>query len=95
MNEQGANSESTEAKPYFETEVLTERAAIVKKLNGVCNQLLQWGLAHNVADARRVPFFRAAIYASSVQLQALHDKEIDQLMMEIESIKKHVGMVKE
>jgi len=89
-----ANRESSSEKPYYECEILTERQALVKKLNGICNQLLKWGLSHNVADARRAKFFRAAVYATSVQLQALKDVEIDQLMREIEAIKEKLGMVK-
>lgn len=91
MNE-SVNNETTTEKPFHEVEVLTERTDIVRKLNGICNQLLKWGMTHNVADARRAKFFRAAIYATSVQLQALKDKEIDQIMREIEAIKKHIGM---
>jgi formiminotetrahydrofolate cyclodeaminase len=62
-------------------------------LNGICKQLLKRGLAHNVADVHRAHFLHAAIYATNVQLQAIKDKEIDQLEREIEAIKKHVGMV--
>ena len=83
------NEESVE-KPYFESEILSERQELVKKLNGICNQLLKWGLSHNVGDVRRAKFFRAAIYATSVQLQALKDKEIDQLAKEIEEIKEEM-----
>jgi len=79
-------------KPYFETEIVTEREAIVDKLNGICNQLLKWGLSHNVADVKRAKFFRAAIYATSVQLQALKDKEIDQLNRDVEKIKEKLGI---
>lgn len=88
-----AKGETTEEKPYYEIEVLTEREALVRKLNGITNQLLKWGMAHNVADRRRAYFFRAAIYSTSVQLQALKDKEIDQLAEEIKEIKEHLGMV--
>jgi len=89
-----ANEERNEEKAYYEVEVLTERQQLVKKLNGICNQLLKWGLSHNVADMRRARFFRATIYATSVQLQALKDKEIDQLMKEIQAIKDHIGLNK-
>ena len=71
--ENTGNSEKSEQRPYYEIEVLTEREHIVKKLNGICNQLLKWGLSHNVADVRRARFMRAAIYATSIQLQALKD----------------------
>ena len=86
------NGEKGEETAYYELEVLSEREQIVKKLNGICNQLLKWGLAHNVGDPRRARFFRGAVYATSVQLQALKDKEIDMLMREIEAIKEHIGI---
>ena len=88
----GVNGEGAEKQPYYEAEVVTDREKLVDKLNGICNQLLQWGLAHNPGDVKRVVFFRAAIYATSVQLQALKDKEIDTLMLEIEKIKQKLGM---
>jgi len=88
----GVNGEGAEKQPYYEAEVVTDREKLVDKLNGICNQLLQWGLAHNPGDVKRVAFFRAAIYATSVQLQALKDKEIDTLMLEIEKIKQKLGM---
>ncbi len=75
---------------FSESEVLTERSELVRKLNGICNQLLKWGLSHNVGDVRRAQFFRAAIYGTSVQLQALKDKEIDALAKEIEAIKERL-----
>ena len=79
-------------KPYFESEITTERETIVKKLNGICNQLLQWGLSHHPGDLRRAKFFRAAVYATSVQLQALKDVEIDELKRDIEAIKEKLEM---
>jgi len=84
--------ERSQEKPYYEAEVLSERQELIKKLNGICNQLLRWGLSHNVGDVRRVPFFRAAVYATSIQLQALRDKELDQLAKDITEIKEHLGM---
>ncbi len=76
---------------FSESEVLTERSELVRKLNGICNQLLKWGLSHNVGDVRRAHFFRAAIYTCSVQLQALKDREIDELRREIELIKERLN----
>jgi hypothetical protein len=40
----------------------------------------------------RVQLFRACIYACSVILQALRDTEIEQIMKEIEEIKKQIGL---
>jgi len=92
--EHDAIGEGAESKPYYETEIVSDREKLVRKLNGMCNQLLKWGLAHNPGDVKRVHFFRAAIYASSIQLQALRDKEIDDLRVEIEKIKEKLEMVK-
>lgn len=90
--ENEVNAETATEKPFYEVEVTTERGQIVRKLNGICNQLLKWGYSHHPANLGRCNFFRAAIYATSVQLQALKDKEIDELTQEIEEIKKHIGM---
>lgn len=90
--ENNVNEESSKETPYYEVEVTTERGQIVKKLNGMCNQLLKWGYSHHPANLGRCQFFRAAIYATSIQLQALKDREIDELAREIEKIKDHLGM---
>mgnify|MGYP000212137765 CR=1 FL=1 len=74
-------------------EILNERAKIVEKLREICDQLMSWGKAHNVGNPKRAVFYRAAVYALSVELQALRDKEIEDLKRELENIKKFVGMV--
>jgi len=40
----------------------------------------------------RVRLLRASIYGCSVMLQAMKDRELDELMKEIEAIKEHIGM---
>lgn len=88
--EKDTNDERKKETPYYEVQVTTERTKIVKKLNGVCNQLLKWGRSHHPANLGRCNFFRAAIYATSVQLQALKDKEIDDLTRRIEKLEKEM-----
>jgi len=90
--ENEVNAETATDKPFYEVEVTTERGEIVKKLNGICNQLLKWGYSHHPANLGRCSFFRAAVYATSVQLQALKDREIDELAKEIEAIKARLEM---
>jgi len=86
----GVEAETESEKSYFEVEVTTERGALIRKLNGICNQLLKWGLSHNPASVNRVAFFRAAIYATSTQLSALKDNELDELKLEVERIKERL-----
>lgn len=91
LNKDG-NGETGGESDWRQMEKVTEREHIVKKLNGICNQLLKWGLTQKIADVRRVSFLRAAVYATSIQLQALKDTELDKLMKEIEAIKDHIGL---
>lgn len=53
--------------------------------------------AHNDNPGKsslRIQWIRASIYGCSVYLQGLRDRELDDLMLEIEKIKAHIGMVK-
>lgn len=59
----------------------------------VC-QLRKWATQpHTIKSSIRIYCLRSSIHGCSVILQALKDKEIEELAEDIEEIKKHVGMV--
>lgn len=94
MTEQPSNAEATEAKGLIQDSGVVNRAGILRGLDAKVKQLDRWTTQpHTIKSPIRVTCVRAEIYAYSVMLQGLHDKELDDLAAEIEAIKKHVGMV--
>ena len=94
MSEQGVNAETVEDKGLIQDSSVVDRAGILRGLAAKVKQLDQWATQpHTIKSPIRVTCVRAEIYAYSVMLQGLHDKELDELAADVEKIKVHVGMV--
>lgn len=94
MSEQGVNAETVEDKGLIQDSSVVDRAGILQGLAAKVKQLDQWATQpHTIKSPIRVTCVRAEIYAYSVMLSGLKDKEIDELVTEIQAIKVHVGMV--
>jgi hypothetical protein len=70
-----------------------DRALILSWLKQDVQYLRKKGYDDNPGrNTTRISYLRASIYGCSVMLQALKDKEIDDLAVEVEKIKEHLGM---
>jgi hypothetical protein len=96
VTEQGANAETTENKGLNQVSSVVNRDMILQGLKDKIAQLDQWATqSHTIKDPIRVSCVRGEIYAYSIMLSGLRDKELDDLKGDVDAIKKHVGMVKE
>ena len=94
MSDEPSNAEPTEDKGLIQDSSVVDRVGILQGLAAKVKQLDQWATQpHTIKSPIRVTCVRAEIYAYSVMLQGLHDKELDELAADVEKIKVHVGMV--
>lgn len=87
-----AIKETTVKQRDSRTDCNINRYMIMERVYGCANWLATKALQKRCVGNDKINAMRGAIHGYHVVLQALRDYQLDELMREIEAIKKHIGM---